>query len=236
MSVAYHLWLDEAAKGPFTIGQLRSMWNSGQITSETHYTPNAGVSWHHLSDIIDELEPKSNPVISTPKIQKNMGQTQNVRVSESRLKESPDYSLLSIRIKTTAIIFFILLVILGPVVWIINITKTQRPSVDDLIANMQATGQKMNEAAINQRMARISMSKQDVLRSLGTPDSIEPPNVATSKDIKETWIYGNHNFVGFGWDNQVNVVSDSINFDNTDQSKQMSEQSLSNLTNNAGSP
>jgi hypothetical protein len=59
MSADYHLWLEEQAKGPFTLGQLRAMWNAGQITSETSYTADAGNSWKHLSEIINELEPAS---------------------------------------------------------------------------------------------------------------------------------------------------------------------------------
>jgi GYF domain 2 len=55
--MTYHLWLEEQAKGPFTLGQLRAMWNSGQITSETRCTSDAGESWFDLSELLDDLEP-----------------------------------------------------------------------------------------------------------------------------------------------------------------------------------
>jgi len=84
MSITYHLWLDEAAKGPFTIGQLRSMWNSGQITGETHYTSDAGESWHHLSDIVSELEPASIPP-SFVKTAESFSQRNERRVETSGL-------------------------------------------------------------------------------------------------------------------------------------------------------
>ena len=60
MTPTYHLWLDEAAKGPFTLNQLRAMWNQGQLTTETSYSANAGVEWRSLAELIPELEPQEN--------------------------------------------------------------------------------------------------------------------------------------------------------------------------------
>ncbi len=62
MDVSYHLWLENEAKGPYTLGQLRAMWKSGQITSENQFTTDAGETWRPLSDLLASLEPPPVPV------------------------------------------------------------------------------------------------------------------------------------------------------------------------------
>ena len=61
----YHLWLQDEAKGPFTLNQVRSMWSGGQLTGENLYSTDAGQEWRYLKDILDELEPAPVPI---PKI------------------------------------------------------------------------------------------------------------------------------------------------------------------------
>lgn len=55
----YFILIEGKQSGPFTIGQLRSMWNSGSITSETLYWMEGMKGWNPLSIIRFELETKS---------------------------------------------------------------------------------------------------------------------------------------------------------------------------------
>src|SRR6266699_2839494 len=54
--------------GPFTIGQLRSMWNSGAITGNTLYSKDGSDDWSTLEDLAAELEQtqQSSPPLPTP--------------------------------------------------------------------------------------------------------------------------------------------------------------------------
>lgn len=64
MTVGYHLWLDNEAKGPFTLSQLRGMWTGGQLTGENLFSRDGCENWHHLADILPDLEP-DNPEVET---------------------------------------------------------------------------------------------------------------------------------------------------------------------------
>lgn len=55
----YFLLQEQVRKGPFTISQLRSMWNAGAITSETPYWQEGFDDWRPLAAIIDDLEPSA---------------------------------------------------------------------------------------------------------------------------------------------------------------------------------
>lgn len=52
----YYLYQDDAPKGPYTLGQLRSMWHAGTITSETPFCPVGGDGWLKLKVIAAQLE------------------------------------------------------------------------------------------------------------------------------------------------------------------------------------
>ncbi len=54
--IDYYLILDEKEQGPFTIGQLRSLWNAGKITSKTYYFQDGMGEWNPLANIISRLE------------------------------------------------------------------------------------------------------------------------------------------------------------------------------------
>jgi len=64
-AVTHYLLIDNERKGPFTIGQLRSMWQSGSITSETPHHMDGYSDWMPLDIIVPDLEP-SQPVRSGP--------------------------------------------------------------------------------------------------------------------------------------------------------------------------
>jgi len=61
----YYLWQDEQQKGPFTIFQLRSMWNAGTITVETLFSTDATV-WKALAELQAVLEPQPAPKETQP--------------------------------------------------------------------------------------------------------------------------------------------------------------------------
>jgi TM2 domain-containing membrane protein YozV len=55
-SSSYFIEQDNQTRGPYTIGQLRSMWNTGAITSKTTYCQEGDEHWHPMSAIQDLLE------------------------------------------------------------------------------------------------------------------------------------------------------------------------------------
>jgi hypothetical protein len=56
MDDQYWITISEEQRGPYTIGQLRSMWHSGTITANTLYWQQGFENWYPLSYIIDRLE------------------------------------------------------------------------------------------------------------------------------------------------------------------------------------
>lgn len=50
----YFLWLNEKQSGPYTITQLKSMWQSGQITSATCYWFDGLTEWLPIESMIEE--------------------------------------------------------------------------------------------------------------------------------------------------------------------------------------
>src|SRR5713101_6405846 len=61
--MSYYTLQNDETKGPYTLGQLRSMWNAGSITSETLHSQEGYSEWLPLSTIIHELEPPAAPPI-----------------------------------------------------------------------------------------------------------------------------------------------------------------------------
>lgn len=59
--MSYYILQNEETKGPYTLGQLRAMWNSGVITSETLHSREGYTEWLPLSTILDDLEPPPTP-------------------------------------------------------------------------------------------------------------------------------------------------------------------------------
>ena len=59
----FYLHRDGAQTGPFTIGQLRSMWQSGSITAQTQYWFEGAPEWRPLINILRLLEP---PAVAAP--------------------------------------------------------------------------------------------------------------------------------------------------------------------------
>jgi GYF domain 2 len=57
----YYILDDGVTKGPYTIGQLRSMWDSGAITVETPYRPDGASEWKRLGLMKEALEKTGIP-------------------------------------------------------------------------------------------------------------------------------------------------------------------------------
>jgi hypothetical protein len=66
----YFLLKGDEQSGPFTIGQLRSMWQSGSITAQTQYWFDGAPEWRPLINLLALLEPKTEPVVAITAIQK----------------------------------------------------------------------------------------------------------------------------------------------------------------------
>lgn len=54
----YFIIQNDETKGPYTIGQLRTMWDSGVITGETMHYQEGYSDWLPMSTILHKLEPK----------------------------------------------------------------------------------------------------------------------------------------------------------------------------------
>jgi len=65
--VNYYLYQNDAPKGPYTLGQLRSMWHAGTITSETPFCPVGGNDWLNLKVIAGQLENESQGSVKAAK-------------------------------------------------------------------------------------------------------------------------------------------------------------------------
>jgi TM2 domain-containing membrane protein YozV len=54
--MSYYILEGEQTKGPFTIGQLRSMWGNGSLTGKTMHRREGDQEWKPLSSILHLLE------------------------------------------------------------------------------------------------------------------------------------------------------------------------------------
>jgi len=54
--MSFYILQSDETKGPYTIGQLRSMWSAGAITGSTLYCEDGYDEWLPLSGIADQLE------------------------------------------------------------------------------------------------------------------------------------------------------------------------------------
>ena len=53
----YYLLQNNEQAGPYTIGQLRAMWQNGNVTAQTHYCFAGGTNWQPLIKLRTMLEP-----------------------------------------------------------------------------------------------------------------------------------------------------------------------------------
>ncbi len=55
--MTYYIRQNEEARGPYTIGQLRSMWNAGNLTGDTLYRKEGSDVWKVLSSQLESPPP-----------------------------------------------------------------------------------------------------------------------------------------------------------------------------------
>lgn len=56
----YYIFKDDAQQGPYTFGQLRSMWASGTINAATLYWTEGAADWNPLREISSRLDQQSD--------------------------------------------------------------------------------------------------------------------------------------------------------------------------------
>jgi TM2 domain-containing membrane protein YozV len=56
-AVRHYLFMNGEQKGPYTIGQLQTMWRNGTITSETRHFMDGYSEWMPLEIIVPDLDP-----------------------------------------------------------------------------------------------------------------------------------------------------------------------------------
>lgn len=61
----YFIIQNDETRGPYTLGQLRTMWDSGIITGETMHYQEGYSDWLPMSTILHKLEPKVSVVQSS---------------------------------------------------------------------------------------------------------------------------------------------------------------------------
>lgn len=59
--MSYYILESNEAKGPYTLGQLRAMWNSGAVTGQTLHCQEGDAQWQPLHNMLGELEPPAAP-------------------------------------------------------------------------------------------------------------------------------------------------------------------------------
>ena len=85
---------------------------------------------------------------------------------------------------------------------------------NELMALLEQKVADRNLLALKARLARISMSKNEVIRSLGQPQQRQPAPASMRNSAEEIWIYSNGGVVVFDYDGRVISVSDEIDYDN----------------------
>jgi hypothetical protein len=59
--MTYYILEGDEIKGPYTVGQLRSMWNTGAITVNTLYAAEGYPQWLPMVNLLPQLEPPAAP-------------------------------------------------------------------------------------------------------------------------------------------------------------------------------
>jgi len=62
----YFIITDGEERGPYTVTQLRGMWDRGELNLNTEFRPTHETGWGTLRDIRDELEPTGDKPPAQP--------------------------------------------------------------------------------------------------------------------------------------------------------------------------
>ena len=114
-AMSYYILQNDETKGPFTIGQLRSMWNSGAITGKTHFCQEGFSQWLPLSDLQSELEPPSQPSQPSPQFYRQPPQpvSHKVQTIEATSKSWKAIQLISALVMCIGIVAVMISPLLG---------------------------------------------------------------------------------------------------------------------------
>ncbi len=111
--MSYYIIQNEETKGPYTLGQLRSMWSAGSITSNTMHCQEGDTEWRPLSAIVRELEPPvaipppvAQSAVSSPKTSVDSGSS----VRCGRVVKKIEFAGLGAIVQIIGILFSITLV------------------------------------------------------------------------------------------------------------------------------
>lgn len=62
----YYLLIDDNQQGPYTLNQVRSMWNAGTVNLSTPFCQPGWNEWRSLEEIVEQIEPKAPPAPEPP--------------------------------------------------------------------------------------------------------------------------------------------------------------------------
>ena len=119
----FFLHRDGAQTGPFTIGQLRSMWQSGSITAQTQYWFEGAAEWRPLINILALLEPETALTKPMPSPQQRPPSN---RIVPSRRPVSVNVQDIGVKKAVTFLCFLaVFLVVIGAVIWAVESSKQE---------------------------------------------------------------------------------------------------------------
>ena len=119
----FYLHRDGAQTGPFTIGQLRSMWQSGSITAQTQYWFEGAAEWRPLINILALLEPETALTKPMPSPQQRPPSN---RIVPSRRPVSVNVQDIGVKKAVTFLCFLaVFLVVIGAVIWAVESSKQE---------------------------------------------------------------------------------------------------------------
>ncbi len=128
----YFLLKGDEQSGPFTIGQLRSMWQSGSITAQTQYWFEGAPEWRPLINILRLLEPES---ALTKPTTSPLQRPPSIRIVPSRRPITVNVQ--DIWLKNAVIILCCLavfLAVIGSVIWALESSKQEAAKREEELA------------------------------------------------------------------------------------------------------
>jgi len=119
----FFLHRDGAQTGPFTIGQLRSMWQSGSITAQTQYWFEGATEWRPLINILALLEPEA---ALTKPTTSPLQRPPSIRIVPSRRPITVNVQDAGVKKAVTFLCFFaVFLAVIGAVIWALESSKQE---------------------------------------------------------------------------------------------------------------
>jgi ribosomal protein S27E len=187
----YYIAQNNEKRGPYTINQLRSLWNAGSLTAETLYCQKGFPEWIPLARIISDLEP-SQPSPALPPSPSLVGQKQPTIPAVGRFKITKKH------IITLAPFALVMLLCIIVIPEIINHTTTS-PSISTSVPASSGQEKKGTRGLFtpNEFLNWFGGEPKSLVKdSLGPPDSVSGDDwlytdIIYNKDSEKTndvWI------------------------------------------------